>query len=160
MQKQITVLFLILSMHACAMPKYLEQLPEESLTRQFYMEQKENTTDAKLLKDLQNVDDAIERLIEGKHKADDENKHSVKDALTLTGEKVKFGLSACLIALSAQIIVNSKVKNHLIKTMQYLPLQEEKFLLNLLENELKIDTSTMQEDQELFVRLLKNEIEK
>jgi len=64
MKKQIImILSLIFGMHACAMPQYLEQLPEDSKIRELYMQQKKNTTNAKLLKHLKNLDSGIQKLV-------------------------------------------------------------------------------------------------
>ena len=119
MKKQITILFLIFGMYACAMPKYLEQLPDESLIKQLYTQQKANTTDAELLEDLKDLDDAIKTLIDAKHQYN-----------------ASFAEAAPWIGLWAQVLVNSRVKNHPVKDLAK---REKTFLLNLLENELKLE---------------------
>jgi len=53
------------------MPKYLEQLPDESLIKQLYTQQKANTTDAALLKIIENLDSGIQQLVDHKRKYDE-----------------------------------------------------------------------------------------
>jgi len=130
----VTVLSLISGMYACAMPKYLEKLPEASKIRELYEQQKANTTDDELLENLEELDHVIGTLIKNQYQYKtvfDSTRGSVK----ARGKDLQIALlRGGILYLADAIIIN--VSDNM-KNAKTLITQEQEFLKKLFENEVE-----------------------
>ena len=133
MKKQIIMaLSFISSMHACAMPQYIEQLPEGSKIRELYEQQKAHTTDADLLKNLEKFDDVLQQLIEEQRQYDEAKKQNQED--TLKAKEFRIVILALATGLYAEDIFT---RNIISAETEILKKREKEFVTQLLVNEMK-----------------------
>jgi len=137
MKKQIiTALLLISGMQAFAATNYIEKLPDESLIKQLYTEQKKSTTNVDLLNSIERINRGIHMLVDYKREYDTKYNESNKQN-TIAPEELKKQQRKVVFAIEQHIFEPLKyIITHNIKKDdqegEKLATQEQVFLIELI----------------------------